>query len=261
MPSPFKHRPPPVRLVTFDAFGTLFYPSPSIQHQYALAAQKHGINISAEELKPHFKTAFKDVIKRRPNYGRDQDESGLPEDWRGWQGWWHELIHRTFVHANGKKPPVALGHDLLHRFSSSEGYKLHDDTLPLLKHLHREHPFVLLGVISNSDPRIPLVLDSLGISKYFALTTLSYDVGHEKPHGAIFEAALNQANKVRPVMEGTKDTDIAPTECIHVGDDKQQDIEGAKAAGWRSIWMQRGEDFEATSASSLMDVVKIIEGR
>ena len=51
---------------------------------------------------------------------------------------------------------------LIHRFSSDEGYVLHDDVLPCLETL-KTRKDIKLGVVSNSDPRTMQVLDSLGI--------------------------------------------------------------------------------------------------
>ena len=46
-----------------------------------------------------------------------------------------------------------------------------------------------IAVISNSDGRINAVLDRCGICDCFAGITDSGNVGHEKPHPAIFSAA------------------------------------------------------------------------
>jgi len=58
--------------------------------------------------------------------------------------------------------------------------------------------------------------------------TLSYDVGVEKPHRRIFEAAFLEAKS----LAGGDDTEWAK---VHVGDDMEKDVVAARSAGWESI--------------------------
>jgi len=55
----------------------------------------------------------------------------------GAHGWWSEVIKRTAIGAGADPQAVEASLDkivpqLMHRFSSSEGYKLFDDALPYL---------------------------------------------------------------------------------------------------------------------------------
>src|SRR5215475_2317583 len=61
-------------------------------------------------------------------------------------------------------------------------------TREILLRLRQSHR---LGVISNADGRIADVLEQCGIADCFDSITDSGIVGHEKPHPAIFEAAVN----------------------------------------------------------------------
>src|SRR5215469_10378556 len=79
-----------------------------------------------------------------------------------------------------------------------------------------------LAVISNSDGRINAVLGRCGIWDCFASITDSGNVGHEKPHPAIFAAAL---------LEMKAD----PAESLYVGDVYSIDYIGARKAGMDAI--------------------------
>ena len=161
---------------------------------------------------------------------------------------------------------------LLCRFSSSEGYMLYPDVVPLfrsLRHLKREAEGdpdvsqVIVGIITNSDDRVIPILSSLGLSvcslRYGRIqdsdktgvhsvseigemsdvdfVTLSYDVGFEKPSHQIFDAARKLGNLGR-VREG-KDRHI------HVGDDLEKDVKGAQQAGWEGIFLDREKGTES----------------
>jgi haloacid dehalogenase superfamily, subfamily IA, variant 1 with third motif having Dx(3-4)D or Dx(3-4)E len=79
-----------------------------------------------------------------------------------------------------------------------------------------------MGVISNADGKIAAVLASCGIADCFESITDSGIVGKEKPHPAIFEAAL-QSLRVRP------------EESFYVGDIYSVDYVGATSVGMHAV--------------------------
>jgi len=81
-----------------------------------------------------------------------------------------------------------------------------------------------LGVISNADGRIAQVLEGCGIADCFQTIVDSGIVGQEKPHPAIFAAALRAMGS-------------RPEQSLYVGDIYSVDYLGATGAGMRSILM------------------------
>jgi putative hydrolase of the HAD superfamily len=79
-----------------------------------------------------------------------------------------------------------------------------------------------LAVISNADGKIDAVLSRCGIAGCFRSITDSGVVGYEKPHPAIFEAALRAMN-------------AAPAESLYVGDVYSVDYVGARNAGMDAV--------------------------
>lgn len=79
-----------------------------------------------------------------------------------------------------------------------------------------------IAVISNADGRIDAVLRRCSIADCFESITDSGIVGHEKPHRAIFEAALRQMK-----------ADAA--ESLYVGDVYSVDYVGASNAGLQAV--------------------------
>src|ERR1700752_2000410 len=79
-----------------------------------------------------------------------------------------------------------------------------------------------IAVISNSDGKIDAVLRRCGILDCFASITDSGLVGHEKPHPAIFAAALREMN-------------ADPPDSLYVGDVYSVDYLGARAAGMQAV--------------------------
>jgi len=92
-----------------------------------------------------------------------------------------------------------------------------------------------IAVISNADGKIDVVLRRCGIGDCFASITDSGNVGHEKPHPAIFAAALQEMK-------------ADPAESLYVGDVYSVDYVGARNAGMQAVLMDvagayRGQEF------------------
>ena len=95
-----------------------------------------------------------------------------------------------------------------------------------------------LAVISNADGKIAEVLERCGIADCFASITDSGLVGYEKPHPAIFQAALGAM-------------DAEPTESLYVGDVYAVDYLGATRAG------MQGMLFDVAGAYREMTVARV----
>ena len=79
-----------------------------------------------------------------------------------------------------------------------------------------------IGVISNSDGKIAALLERSGIADCFLNITDSGLVGREKPHPAIFQAAL-------------RTMDVAPEDSLYVGDMYSVDYLGATGVGMQAM--------------------------
>ena len=71
-----------------------------------------------------------------------------------------------------------------------------------------------------------MILEQLGISRYFNELVISSEVGADKPDPFIFGRALELAG-------------VAPHEALHVGDDPKHDWEGATSAGLQVFRLDR----------------------
>ncbi|HEY1305598.1 MAG TPA: HAD family hydrolase [Vicinamibacterales bacterium] len=109
-------------------------------------------------------------------------------------------------------------------------WRLFDDVIPMLDALS-DRP---LGVITNgTDVQQKDKLARMGIADRFAVVVTSEAMGAGKPDPRIFVQAAARVN-------------MLPAECVHVGDDWMRDVEGARAAGFRPIWIDRGKQEHAS---------------
>jgi HAD superfamily hydrolase (TIGR01549 family) len=94
----------------------------------------------------------------------------------------------------------------------------------------------VLGIISNviTEREIPEWLEADGLAKYFKSVMLSSVFGKRKPDAAIY-------------LEAAKQAEVAPEQCVYVGDNFARDVEGTRNAGFGMvIIMPDKEDKEMT---------------
>ncbi|KAH7913171.1 HAD-like domain-containing protein [Hygrophoropsis aurantiaca] len=217
-----------IRLVTFDALHTLVTPRLPIYIQYSQTFAPFIGDLDPNSIKQSFKVALKQVQQEMPVYKSDN----------GAQGWWAEVIKRTAIGAGADRTAVEsslpeMVPKLLHRFSSKEGYKLFDESIFVLRELHRMK--IRTALISNTDARMRLALDDLDVSKYFNPMLLSEEVGIEKPDVEIFQRACQKTT----YLDGNVADTVSPQEVVHVGDELVCDYNGAQSAGMEALLIRR----------------------
>jgi len=88
-----------------------------------------------------------------------------------------------------------------------------------------------VGLVSNTGRTwgrfLRPIQDDLGIGKHFDVRVFSDETRVRKPRREIFLAALDAL-------------ELTPDRVVHVGDDVDADIEGAKALGMRAVWINTG---------------------
>jgi putative hydrolase of the HAD superfamily len=198
-----------IEAVTFDVGGTLIEPWPSVGHVYAGVAAEHGLaGLSAETLNSNFAAAW----RGRKNF----DHSAAA---------WMEMVDQSFAGLAPVPPSRTFFRDIYHRFASSAAWRIFDDVVPALSALRQRR--LKLAVISNWDERLGPLLRQLGLDRFFQAVVVSHAVGSPKPSPAIF-------------LEAAAQLGLATEKIMHVGDQEQEDIQGAQAAGLQALRIQRG---------------------
>lgn len=105
--------------------------------------------------------------------------------------------------------------------------KLHvvyDDVRPALAHFRGRFR---LGLLTNGAPDLQREkIAGAGVGEYFHEILVSGDLGFGKPDPRIFEAILSRLG-------------VAPCEAIMIGNSLHSDIQGARAAGVKAVWINR----------------------
>ena len=121
------------------------------------------------------------------------------------------------------------------------------DSKEILNYLKAKYK---LYIISNGFYDVQLTkMISSGISKYFTKVFTSDRVGYAKPHARMFEYAINSENTIKD-------------ECLMIGDDFVNDVEGARNVQIDQVYFNPGKvkaSFNATyEISELLELKKFL---
>lgn len=193
---------PKTEVILFDVGNTLLFPN----WERILAPLKQlGVVPSREQLQ---------AIERRTKNEFDDMVTHGTVDHGFWQLFYSHLLDELKVEQDG------VGRQLGELTRQSSNWdRMRPGTRELLQQIGSRYR---IGVISNADGKIAEVLKVCGICDCFLSITDSGIVGHEKPHPAIFAAALETMK-------------VEPQRAVYVGDVYSVDYLGATRAGMQAV--------------------------
>lgn len=202
------NEPDPLKAVFFDAAGTLFYLTKTVGDHYALVGEEVGLNLNPKKLDAAFHSAWAKMPLRKAIGGpRENDD----------KDWWRELADQVVREAApeiGKLDRDNFFEVAYEHFAEPGVWELYPDVTDVLKQLH---PRFQLAIVSNFDGRVRVILEHLGILRYFRHIFVSSEIGADKPDPEIFRRAVR--------FLGLQAGDV-----LHVGDDPERDWQAAAAA-------------------------------
>ncbi len=215
---PTRRRLDSVKIVSFDAAGTLFHVRGSVGEVYAGVARSFGIGTDPAELQRSFVAAFRAHTAQGFPAGRALDPTEAEREW------WMSVVRDAFGANMPKAILPAYFTRVFDLFRSAAAWELYPDSRSVLKDLRARG--YRLGVISNFDSRLPDVLWNLGVDRYFERVFYSWQIGIAKPDAGIFRHALESVG-------------VSPSQAVHIGDSLEEDAAGAQAAGLHAILLDR----------------------
>ena len=192
-----------LRFIFFDVGNTLLF-----ANRPRILEPLHRRNVVPSDdllrkLEAEVKNTFDDIIEHR----------GKPD-----HSFWEMFYGRLFEELDLQDEE--LRQQLIANTRTSANWdQCRPGTKEALGHIRRSYK---TGVISNADGKIADVLTRCGIADGFLSITDSGLIGHEKPHPAIFEAAL-------------KSLGARAEESLYVGDVYSVDYQGATGAGMQAV--------------------------
>lgn len=191
---------PPFRGLLVDAAGTLLSPSEPAAEVYLRYASKYGCCLSSNEILHRFRSAYnKPWADSRIRYVDD----GRP--------FWRHIVKMS-TNCDSE----AAFEEIYEYYARGEAWELTPGAAESLERMRAAG--IRTAIVSNFDTRLRRILRDLDIGHLFDAVVISAEVWAEKPNPRIFEAACAELG-------------LPPESCVHVGDDRRNDLYGARDAG------------------------------
>ncbi len=211
-----------IKVVLFDAAGTLFHVKGSVADLYLRYAEKYGWKRTSESLAAvhaAFQRAFEEAP---PPVFAVSDPVEMKQCERLW---WFDVVHSVFYRVGMFEGFDEYFEEIFRAFDGPDCWLLYPETLGVLKELKQQG--LELGIVSNFDSRLFNVLRGLGIVDLFDTVTISSLAHAAKPAPQIFRVALEKHA-------------ADPDEAVHIGDSLRDDVDGANRAQLTGILLDRG---------------------
>jgi len=197
-----------VRMLTFDLDDTLWPCFPTIHaaecevHEWLQqAAPQLARNYDIDSLREHRMR----VAKENPHMAHDLTEIRVHS-------------YRQLAQRHGVSERVALEANAIFRQARNR-VKPYAEVVEVLEALRGNY---VLVAVSNGNAQI----EKTPLAGCFDYAFMAEEVGAAKPDPALFHAASEAAG-------------VPLNETAHVGDDPERDVEAARKAGLRSVWINR----------------------
>ena len=196
--------------VLFDVDFTLARPGPELGPDgYVRVGARHGLTLDASRYEQGRLAALA-ALERHPELEHDDEI-------------WFTFTDRI-VREMGGAPPASYecAVEITRGWERHDNFELYEDVLPALDELRATG--LKIGLVSNSARDVHAFACHHGLDIDAGIS--SFHHGKAKPHASIFRAVLE-------LLE------VEPADAAMVGDQLEDDLEGARAIGMRAILVDR----------------------
>jgi putative hydrolase of the HAD superfamily len=233
-----------IKAIFFDWFNTLAHYYPPREELESQALKELGFAVSPKELSYGLylgdKMMYEENARIPVRLRSREDQTQL-----------YMRFHRTIlkeVNINASDEVVLKLLKRMLQLNDSMKFVLFDDVITTLKTLKKQD--LKLGLLTNLQTEVGSMCRELGIAEYLDFTVTSGEAGADKPQPPIFLKALELAQ-------------VTAAEAIHVGDQYQNDVLGARGVGIAPILLDRADYYaeikDCPRIKSLSEVSKYIK--
>jgi putative hydrolase of the HAD superfamily len=227
--------PATVRVIFFDAVGTLLHPEPAAPQVYAEVGGRHGSRLDPATIADRFRTAFQRQEDLDRATGWQTSEAREMERWR-------HIVGEVLADATD---PEACFRELFTYFSRADSWRCDTDAGRVLRELaHRGYS---LGIASNLDQRLRTIVAGIPDFAPIQFLAISSEIGWRKPAPQFFAALCRMTN-------------LDPGQILLVGDDRMNDYEPARAAGMNALLFEPGNHERVHDRTRLNCLTQLVTG-
>jgi len=207
-----------IKAVFFDFYNTLVRFWPPVEEIQVGACRDMGLVVTAERVRAGY--ALADVY-----FNRENARSTLARRSEAQRDEFFARYEQIILQGAGMDVDLTLALRVWKLTTLvPKRFTRFEDTVPALRQL--KDAGYALGLLSNLDREMGPLVEELGLAPYLDICITAREVGAEKPHPAIFLAALDRLR-------------LECHEAAHVGDQYHSDVEGARGVGMTPVLLDR----------------------
>ena len=222
-----------VRVVLFDAVGTVIEARPSVAAVYHRVGKQFGSRLSTVEIERRFRQSL--VVRHQSPAESGERWSTSPQ---AEYDRWLQIVSDVFVDVDACEP---LFETLWKYFEQSSSWVVFDDAAETWYAL--EQRGLRMGLASNFDQRLEVLASNLAPLDRTNLIFHSAALGCRKPGLSFFRRIEEQLG-------------VDPVEILLVGDNLESDYGAAREADWCACWLRRGHS--SPSHGQLSDLRELV---
>lgn len=199
-----------IHAIVYDAVGTLIHVQPTVAAIYQDVGRRFGSQLGSDEIQKRFPIAF-----------AKQDRFDSETSWRTSevreQERWCAIVGHVLDDVSDS---VGCFDELFKAFGMPSAWRCDPDGANLLANLHQRG--IRQALASNYDSRLRAVLAPMPIAPYLEAIVISSEIGWRKPAPEFFAHVATTLQ-------------LPPEAILFVGDDRNNDYEGARRAGMQGL--------------------------
>jgi putative hydrolase of the HAD superfamily len=204
---------PVLRAVVFDVDYTIAKPGPDLGPEgYRRLGERHGLTLDPACYDEARRAALT-TLERHPELDHDEEI-------------WVLFTQRIIEGMGGVGDTYAAAYEMERAWAHAHHFELYDDAVPAIDALRGRG--LRVGLLSNSARDLDLFVAHHRLEVDAVLTSRTH--GKTKPHDTIFRRMLDLLS-------------VVPDEAVMVGDQLEDDVEGARAIGMRAVLVDREDRY------------------
>jgi putative hydrolase of the HAD superfamily len=228
--------PPHVRVIAFDAVGTLLVPAEPVAEVYRRAAAGQGVEIDIGLVDARFRAA----VRKFGSQTYEQLENSDVESKDGAAGEksrWRQIVAEVLESC---PDPQAAFEELWTYFAVPSHWHVFADVAPVWSELRRRGLRIVIA--SNFDERLRAIQAALPELVECDQLFISSELGSIKPQPEFYQRVMRQLS-------------VMADEIFMIGDHYQNDVAAPRAQGWTALRIDRQAARDNETIASLFDLL------
>ncbi|MBM4005134.1 MAG: HAD-IA family hydrolase [Planctomycetes bacterium] len=229
--------PPSIRVIAFDAVGTLIVPAEPVAEVYRRAAARQGVDIDLARIASRFRAALEKFgAQTYAQLDRPLDANSRVGT-AGERSRWRRIVAEVLEPC---ADPERAFEELWNYFAQPTHWRVFADVAPVWSELRRRGLRIVIA--SNFDERLRAIQHGLPELSQCEQLFISSELGYIKPQPEFYHQVMQELS-------------VHAGEILMVGDQHQNDVVAPRAQSWTAMRIDRQAASDNDTIASLYDLL------